>query len=496
MLEAKHHNLVPTTITWLWEFLLDLISNLCSLFLQRDESGDTRPTKKPAPTLVSLPNELLIEIVACLELIDIAALRRCCKRLRTITKSRGVWGQAIRRLCKYRLLAPPEEGLRWLTTEALERWVIRREHAQQVWSGKRKPHLNTRVVDHHIPDPELGFYTFYCLLPGGRWLFVGYPLSYTCVFDLDSASPKPQFLFDPTHLDPGIATNRDFVTYAFWDDRSSSQISRVAGSVKTHHAGRSFVYDLKVACPSPGTTALAVLFATFQKHPTPWRSQENALNRQYLVEVLVDPQDITSTREIAVYYYLDACGDDQNTLLNPVARIPFEQGSATLVSFVYDNVFLVHTRRGGLSLFDIVRNDCASCSVNLLYTIPLSYEIPSPMRCSSGVSRLPAVVELGKHDKFYEIEIENIGRLPGISTSVYMSITEEPIHILSHSFGPDRDLPVDFKVVSPRLQLPCLSYQSELVEFSEDVGRLVLLQEDSHDKLVVVDLVPYRYHSN
>ncbi|KXN91796.1 hypothetical protein AN958_11946 [Leucoagaricus sp. SymC.cos] len=465
-----------------------------------------------------MPNELLVEMATHLELSDVIKLRRCCKRLHAITKAHNLWRHVTQRFYEDHLLVPPEEGLGRITAEDLEEWVIRRSHAQEVWKANGQLRPQTRIVGSCVPEPDFRDATFYYLLPGGRWLFVAYPFSFACVFDLDSATPKSHFLFDLNEFNPEISANREFLTYSFCDDRSNSQLLRIACTIQNSRDPRTFIFDLrfdyslKEAPPTVNTTA------TFRKRLSGWGSEMVSLNKQYLVEVCVDPRVTVYSKEIVAYRYNDARGHDSIPLLEAAATIRFEQRSVQLLFFIYDDVFVVHTFDGGMCLFNIVQRDpgtALSHSIELLYKIPLSFHTPSGIRHSLSTSYIavatragefqgiriphhrskpPQVVQLGKRDMFLQDEFGRIGTLKAVGVSVSIRTKGfnnccEPIWIINHKFGPGENPAVwEEKVV--HVQIPEISYMSRLLGFSEDIGRLVLLKDGSYRDFVVVDLLP------
>lgn len=179
-------------------------------------------------------------------------------------------------------------------------------------------------------------------------------------------------------------------------------------------------------------------------------------------------------------------------------------------------MFAVHTGKGGLSIFDIVRHELESPrpshSIILLHTIPsFSFHSSGPMRWSPGVSHMvtvslaggfqglriphdrtkpPSVVQLGKHGTFMK---QNIGKVLGVSISLGMNDPEEPICILNHEFNFDDPLRADFKASSLLLQIPHLTFASTLLDFNEDIGRLILYKDRRLTHLLVVDLIEYPY---
>jgi hypothetical protein len=112
--------------------------------------------------------------------------------------------------------------------------------AQDVWKKRRQARPQVRKVnlDYDSTRPKQ-LPIFEHLLPGGRWMLIGFHPSTTSAItyavDLDSASPKLEFLFDNFELvirDPERERPWEKLSYAFWSDRSSTRMFyRVAATV-------------------------------------------------------------------------------------------------------------------------------------------------------------------------------------------------------------------------------------------------------------------------
>lgn len=129
-------------------------------------------------------------------------------------------------------IQPPEKELAEYSIDELERWVLRRSRVQDVWAGSIRPRFLSRVIDPHParPYPKMPWRK---LVPGGRWLLIGYPSAVVHVLDLDDTNPAPRVLYDPREFDREPPKQSVDTDYAFWIDRSKPSLSfRVAACIR------------------------------------------------------------------------------------------------------------------------------------------------------------------------------------------------------------------------------------------------------------------------
>lgn len=89
-------------------------------------------------------------------------------------------------------LPRPESGaLDDLNTSDLRNWTRRRLIVDRIWRETRTVHPRIRT----LPNQSFAVPR---LVPGGRWLLVGYPQGRLCYYDLDSESLKCVDLIQPS----------------------------------------------------------------------------------------------------------------------------------------------------------------------------------------------------------------------------------------------------------------------------------------------------------
>lgn len=117
------------------------------------------------------------------------------------------------------------------TVEELEKWAFRRNRAQDLWAGISKCRFSNRLlrVRAELPSPA----SSYCkLIPGGRWLLVGYSDARMCTVDLEDAKFPLYPVYNPGEFDKKLCGQTLEVTKTFWVDQSKPQLSlRIAGCV-------------------------------------------------------------------------------------------------------------------------------------------------------------------------------------------------------------------------------------------------------------------------
>ncbi|KAF5350975.1 hypothetical protein D9756_008359 [Leucocoprinus leucothites] len=283
--------------------------------------------KRSSTTLFSLPSEILLDICTHLDHFSLLSMRLCCKILCQVTNTRHIWYRLTRRLCEEYNIEPPEEPLDRYTSKELENWYLRRSLAQDAWQTPKRSRYDSRIVDLRVPNVNEPHLALHYLLPG------------------DSATPQPQFLFDPTKNDPAISKEREVIKYSLWNDRSRmGAFFRVAGTVVNHRKPRTFIYDLELSGHAASSVLVSTGNARFQKPPRALVSRKTALNEQYFVEVCTHPEQIVVGEAIVVYRYNDARGCTLDYVLEPITQIPFRDQSVLLVEFIHDNKIADSTR--------------------------------------------------------------------------------------------------------------------------------------------------------
>ncbi|EAU92163.2 hypothetical protein CC1G_08786 [Coprinopsis cinerea okayama7 len=134
--------------------------------LSADSDGPT--------TLTSLPGELIVKIIECLEWTDILSLRQCCQPLYSLTKERSVWLALFHRYYETEFARPffLPKPLSFCTAQDLESRILR------WWLGLyRLPDTSLEPDDHPVADefcfprglmPVGGYYLFQSE-DGGLW---------------------------------------------------------------------------------------------------------------------------------------------------------------------------------------------------------------------------------------------------------------------------------------------------------------------------------------
>ncbi|KAF7972715.1 hypothetical protein HWV62_17168 [Athelia sp. TMB] len=147
--------------------------------------------------LLSLPLELLEEVVKNLDWLELLRIRMTCKALHHISKTRGVRVQLVKRAqaCDpYH--TPLDRAIERYTADELEDWAMRRLTQFEKWppncsqmSPRQRSFYPNRKAEHSI------------LLPGGRWLVSTLAFGGLVVTDLDAPEPSHQSIWEPREDD-------------------------------------------------------------------------------------------------------------------------------------------------------------------------------------------------------------------------------------------------------------------------------------------------------
>ncbi|KAF5351200.1 hypothetical protein D9756_008361 [Leucocoprinus leucothites] len=467
---------------------------------------------------LSLPNELLVDVLARLDYSSIFAVRMTCKKLYQITLSPHLWFGVIGRLQLECGIVPPEEGMSKYSAKGLEDWVSRRSMAYAALNSQKlaQPHvrlidLKTRDIDNLvIPEPYL--------LPGGRWFLLAHSTSRMLVYDLDSVAPIRKCLFNPLDFDKKLVS--EYVRYAFWFDHSSPRFSfYVAGNAFDADNARSFIYAVQLSGHGANATLTASFVAAFHSSSRKdWYLGRFALNKRYYIEVRGDPND-SKVQSILAYEFQHAPGSGGYCSIKPAAQTCFVGDRICLAAFIYDDVLAICTTRDALRLYDIVDSGSATSRTSpttfkLLHTVPFCFNFYSDIRWSPLESYMvaitregefkglriphdrsepPTVLELGRQEKFWN---KMTGWKLDTSFSISQSAYDAPMEITCHPWINVRGDPPSLNCLVPPLdgfRVPYLGMRSKIIGFSEDLGRFVIYNDGSHTSVVVVDFTATHY---
>ncbi|KAF7762292.1 hypothetical protein Agabi119p4_8885 [Agaricus bisporus var. burnettii] len=222
----------------------------------------TRVNKSDRPSLISLSTEVLCQILLHLDDPSILAARQTNRTLYFASKSRHLWCQIINRLQMSHGVPAPEDEIDAYTVEELEKWGFRRNRAQALWAGISKNRFRTRIVN--LPDCPINSSCYCKLIPGVRWLLVGYSNATMYIIDLEDVSLTSHLLCDPGEFYKKLCETGN-ITYNFWVNPSKSRLSlRIAGCVtESFSDARTFVYQVDLVGHGSAATLIARPYAYF-----------------------------------------------------------------------------------------------------------------------------------------------------------------------------------------------------------------------------------------
>ncbi|KAJ3500062.1 hypothetical protein NLJ89_g9957 [Agrocybe chaxingu] len=146
--------------------------------------------------LVALPLEISIEIMRGLEWDDVLRMRRVCKYLCEVSKSRPVWHSLF---VKYsQSISPPQplrpdKPIQTYSSSELEAMVLRWKAGEIGWTmDGRVPPLERPL---YMDGPSTGEY--FHLVRGGRWLLISTSNGSVEYYDLDVSQPVSRPLIPP-----------------------------------------------------------------------------------------------------------------------------------------------------------------------------------------------------------------------------------------------------------------------------------------------------------
>ncbi|KAF9480916.1 hypothetical protein BDN70DRAFT_920158 [Pholiota conissans] len=140
--------------------------------------------------LLTFPNELLVEILGHLSWRNILVVRRTCKLLFDVSKSRAIWVSLFLRFSREGTVPPVlDRPLKRYTVAELENIVLKRISSEVRWAHSEKPH-EWKFRAQYPSDEDCVL-----LLDGGRWLLAMFQENAkwgrVYVYDLDGkACPK------------------------------------------------------------------------------------------------------------------------------------------------------------------------------------------------------------------------------------------------------------------------------------------------------------------
>ncbi|KAF9440410.1 hypothetical protein P691DRAFT_687769 [Macrolepiota fuliginosa MF-IS2] len=217
-----------TCLQWILYLLLRLLKIFPSLWKRR---------LTPRKTLLSLPNEVLCEILHYVDWRGLLAVKsvcgtcnlpgftdhgphKTCRCLYVMTKTCSLWHSRISELSLMPGVPVLEDAMEAYTVEELEESVIKRLRARDRLCHPDSTTFRSRVLN---ADPET-FGNFH-LLPGGRWL-IDNIRGYVYVLDLDAPEQTRHFLFDATQYDEYNRPMDDpLAGSAIWIDSSQPRLS-------------------------------------------------------------------------------------------------------------------------------------------------------------------------------------------------------------------------------------------------------------------------------
>ncbi|KAF5351168.1 hypothetical protein D9756_008347 [Leucocoprinus leucothites] len=485
--------------------------------LVRKNNSRTSYIRSRAHELLSLPDELLVDILTRLDCPDIYSARVACKKLYQITKSRHLWFGVIRRLQLERGLVPPEEGISQYSAEQLEDWTLRRSTPRATLESQHQVQPHARLIDLRTQDIDDFVAPLTYLLPGGRWFLLAHSSSRTLVYDLDSTNAARKCLFNVSDFDKDLTS--EYIRHTLWFDYSNPCLSfYVAASPFNKNNARSIIYAVQLSGKGANATLIASFVAAFRSSGQKgWYLGQLALNKRYYVEVRRDPNN-RKIQDVLAYEFQHASGSNGYCSIKPAAQTRFVGDRICLTAFIYDDVLAMCTSRDVIQLYDIVGSDpttcCSSSAFKLLHTVSFSFHFCSNIRWSPLESYMvsitregefkglriphdrtipPTVMELGRHEKF-------LNHRPGwkLDTSISISLDDHngPVDIIYHPWTNVRDgssVSNYFRRLLGVFKVPYIWWGARVVGFSEDLGRLVFFKDGSETWLVVVDLAAPRY---
>ncbi|KAJ3572612.1 hypothetical protein NP233_g2967 [Leucocoprinus birnbaumii] len=147
----------------------------------------------PKPTLLSLPPEILEEILFCCDAKGLTSARSSCRKMYCIAKSRHFWERLLRSIqplpCKNSLYRWPTE----YNDRQTERRALRSLHVYENWAMEKPLSFRQELFKFLMGELDIVQAE---ILPGARWLITSNEIGEHHIHDLCSPSPitKPRQL--------------------------------------------------------------------------------------------------------------------------------------------------------------------------------------------------------------------------------------------------------------------------------------------------------------
>ncbi|TFK62448.1 hypothetical protein BDN72DRAFT_882644 [Pluteus cervinus] len=128
--------------------------------------------------LLTLPLEVLTEILVCLDWTSILQVRQTCSFFRAVFQQHSILTTLVTTYTKSLFDAPRLDAPYYMyTAEALEKYLLRRLSLKKAWESLT-PAVRTADCDVNLH--------LFRLLPGGRWLLTAQRSGQVAIYDLDS----------------------------------------------------------------------------------------------------------------------------------------------------------------------------------------------------------------------------------------------------------------------------------------------------------------------
>ncbi|TFK72870.1 hypothetical protein BDN72DRAFT_876262 [Pluteus cervinus] len=189
-----------------------------------------------AKKLLSLPTELLTEVMINLSWLSVLHARRTCRRLQDVSKSSVVWRHLVRQESRYLLrLEQPVESY---SSDELEYILLRRKNAE-VRYERAANGSGLELRQRTLPVSTLSYLDCVRLVPGGRWLLISTRHGSVKYYDLSTQDHIGRILIPRRYIkskswmsidvdmnSPTLQFNLALINLdlkVHWDGRSNSQ---------------------------------------------------------------------------------------------------------------------------------------------------------------------------------------------------------------------------------------------------------------------------------
>ncbi|KIM36609.1 hypothetical protein M413DRAFT_31464 [Hebeloma cylindrosporum] len=171
----------------------------------RVQQAEKQSSLSPVTTLCEFPMALLVMILEELDWKDVLRVRKACKALHEVSKTRSVWLNLCRPHFSPTATAPQglylERPIKLYTSHDLEFMFLRLKSADLGWRTNDKPARKREVKTTNNAK---------CmhLVEGGRWLLVASDTGCITYFDLEVLKPTESILI-PDQFDPLLSEDDD-----------------------------------------------------------------------------------------------------------------------------------------------------------------------------------------------------------------------------------------------------------------------------------------------